>query len=265
LLFSDIPNSRIYRWREGQLNVYREPSRQSNGLTIDTFGRVISCEHQERVVSREQDGAIHVVARYLEGKRLNSPNDVVVRTDGRIFFTDPPYGIREEQRELPFNGVYTIAPQGSLALLATDFDRPNGLCFSPDERTLYIADTNRRHVRVFDVDREGALSNGRVFAEMREDGRPDGMKMDREGRLYVCAGTVQVFASDGKPLGVIDCPGDEGGPANCAWGNDGSVLYITARSAVHRTRIEAIGVAPHLGVQAEAAYRMKRAGSASGG
>jgi len=243
LLFSDIPNSRIHRWRNGAVSVHREPSRQSNGLTLDRELRLISCEHEGRAVTREQGGAVHAIARYWEGKRLNSPNDVCVRSDGRIFFTDPPYGIREEQRELPFNGVYTIAPQGNLALLLTDMDRPNGICLSPDERTIYIADTNRRHVRAFDLDREGALSNGRIFAEMREDGRPDGLRVDREGRVYVAAGTLQVFAADGKPLGVIDCPQM---PANCAWGNDGSTLYITARTAVYRTSIETIGVAPHL-------------------
>jgi gluconolactonase len=243
LLFSDIPNSRIHRWRDGEVSVYRAPSGQSNGLTFDEQGRLVACEHETRRVTRETAHEPLPIATHFEGKRLNSPNDVVVRSDGRIFFTDPPYGIREEQRELPFNGVFTIAPQGSLALLVTDFDRPNGLALSPDEHTLYVADTNRMHVRAFDVDQNGALSNGRVFAEVREDGRPDGMKVDRQGRLYVSAGTVQVFAADGKPLGVIDCPQS---PANCAWGGDGSDFYITARTAVYRMRIDATGIAPHV-------------------
>jgi len=243
LLFSDIPNSRIHRVRDGALSVYREPSGQSNGLTFDEEMRFIACEHENRRVSREMAGAPLPIATHFEGKRLNSPNDVVVRADGRVFFTDPPYGIREEQRELPFNGVFTIAPQGSIALLIDDFDRPNGLAFSPDERTLYIADTAKMRVRAFDVDALGALTNGRVFAEMREDGRPDGMKVDREGRVYVCARTVQVFAPDGRPLGVIDCPQR---PANCAWGGDGGDLYVTMRTAVYRMRIDAMGIAPHL-------------------
>jgi gluconolactonase len=265
LLFSDIPNDRIHRWDEDSgLTTCREPSHRSNGLTIDTSGRLISCEHDGRIVSREFDGVVQAIARYWEGKKLNSPNDAVVRSDGRIFFTDPPYGINEERvkaglepiaPDLSFHGVYSIAAQGSLTLLATDFDRPNGICLSPDERTLYVADTNRMHVRAFDVDRDGALSNGRVFAEMREEGRPDGMKVDRDGRLYVCARTVQVFAADGKPLGVIDCPQS---PANCAWGGDGSMLYITARTGVYCTRIETMGIAPHLGAKAEAAYRVAR-------
>ena len=252
LLFSDIPNDRIHRWRDGEVGVYREPSGRSNGLTFDEQRRLVACHHELRCVTREMAHEPLPIATHFEGKRLNSPNDVVVRSDGRIFFTDPPYGINEERAgaglepiepELPFNGVFTIAPQGSLALLIDDFDRPNGLALSPDERTLYVADTARLHVRAFDVDREGALTNGRVFAEMREEGRPDGMKVDRDGRLYVCARTVQVFAADGKLLGVIDCPRS---PANCAWGGDGSDFYITARTGVYRVRIDATGVAPHL-------------------
>lgn len=243
LLFSDIPNSRIHRWRSGELGVYREPSGQSNGLTLDTEMRLIACEHENRRVSRGTDAGVDAVVTHYDGRRLNSPNDVVVRSDGRIFFTDPPYGIKEEQRELPFNGVFTVSPGGEAALLATDFDRPNGLAFSPDERTLYIADTARRHVRAFDAGVDGSLSHGRVFAEAREGGRPDGMKVDRDGRLYVCATTVQVFAADGRPLGDIECPQL---PANCTWGGDGSTLFITARTAVYSTRIETVGIAPHL-------------------
>ena len=252
LLFSDIPNDRIHRWRDGETSVYREPSGRSNGLTFDEQHRLVSCHHELRCVMREIAHEPLPIATHFEGKRLNSPNDVIVRSDGRIFFTDPPYGIKEEriamgrepiEPELPFNGVYTIAPQGSIALLIDDFDRPNGLALSPDERTLYVADTARLHVRAFDVDREGALSNGRIFATMAEDGRPDGMKVDREGRLYVSAKTVQVFAPDGKLLGVIDCPRS---PANCAWGGDGGDFYVTARTGVYRLRIDTMGIAPYL-------------------
>ena len=243
LLFSDIPNSRIHEHRDGALRTYREPSGQSNGLTLSLDGSLVACEHENRRVSIERGEAVEAIATHFEGKRLNSPNDVVVRSDGRIFFTDPPYGIREEQRELPFNGVFTIDANGGLRLLVDDFDRPNGLALAPDERTMYIADTNRRHVRAFDVAGDGTLANGRVFAEMRDDGRPDGMKVDRAGRLYVSATGIQVFAADGAMLGSIDCPQM---PANCAWGGDGSMLYITARTAVYRTRIDTMGLAPHL-------------------
>jgi gluconolactonase len=243
LLFSDIPNSRIHQWRNETLTIYREPSGESNGLTLDAKMNLVACEHKTRRVSIERDGAIEPLATHFGDKRLNSPNDVVVRSDGRVFFTDPPYGITEDERELPYNGVYTISAEGELSLLSTDFDRPNGLAFSPDERTLYIADTARHHVRAFDVAADGSLTGGRVFAHTRDEGRPDGMKVDREGRLFVCATTVQVFTAEGRPLGVIECPQM---PANCAWGGDGSSLYITARTGVYRTRIETIGIAPHL-------------------
>jgi gluconolactonase len=245
LLFSDIPENRIRRWRDGKVDVFREPSGNSNGLTLDLELRLLACEHGNRRVSRAAIGADPepLVTQY-EGSRLNSPNDIIVRSDGRIFFTDPPYGITDDQRELPFNGVFTLDPAGViLTLIANDFDRPNGLALSPDERTLYVDDTNRMHVRAFDVAANGTLSNGRVFAEMRDGGRPDGMKVDREGRIYVTAGGVQVFDASGNPLGVIECPQP---PANCAWGDDGSTLYITARTAVYRTRIATHGIAPHL-------------------
>ena len=244
LLFSDTLNDRIHRWRNGVLSVHRAPAGGPNGMTLDLGKRVIGCEQDGRRVFRESaDGTAEPLATHYNRKRLNSPNDIVVRSDGRIFFTDPPYGITEVQRELPYNGVFSLSAEGAVTLLATDFERPNGIAFSPDERTLYIADTARHHVRAFNVAADGALSKGRVFAEVREQGRPDGMKVDRDGRIYVCASTVQVFAADGAPLGVIDCPQL---PANCAWGEDGSTLFIAARTAVYRTRIAATGIAPYL-------------------
>jgi gluconolactonase len=244
LLFSDIPNNRIHRVRGGALDTYREPSGMSNGLTLDLEMRLVACEHGNRRVSREEpDGEVVTLAEHYDGKRLNSPNDIVVRSDGRIFFTDPPYGITEEQRELPFNGVYTLGADGVLTLLIDDFDRPNGLALSPDELTLYIADTQRMHVRAFDLAANGALTNGRVFAVTVGGGRPDGMKVDTDGRLYVSAGTLQVFAADGEALGVIECPQ---APANCAWGDDDSTLYVTARTGVYKLRFNVRGVAPHL-------------------
>ncbi|MHB8375700.1 MAG: SMP-30/gluconolactonase/LRE family protein [Dehalococcoidia bacterium] len=245
LIFSDTPAGRICDVREGALGTYQNlPGDGPVGITLDLQQRVLVCMQDGRWVGREQDGRIEPIATHYEGKRLNSPNDIVVRSDGRIFFTDPPYGLKDEsERELPYNAVFTISPAGDLRPLVTDFEKPNGLAFSVDERTLYVADTARHHVRAFDVAADGGLSGGRVFAEMREEGRPDGMKLDGEGRLYVCAGTVQVFAADGAPLGVIDCPQS---PANCAWGEDGGTLFITARTSVYRTRFQARGVAPHL-------------------
>jgi gluconolactonase len=241
LLFSDIPASRIYRWHDGELDIYREPSGQSNGLTLDARSRLIACEHGNRRVSREDAAGPQPLATQYDGKCLNSPNDVVVRSDGRIYFTDPPYGITEEQRELPFNGLFSISRDGELTLLSDDFDRPNGLAFSPDERTLYVADTNRCHVRAFDVAADGGLSGGTVWANTTTDGRPDGMKVDREGRVWVCAAGVEVFDATGTPLGAVEVPQR---PANCAWGEDGSTLFVCARTAVYKTATAVAGIMP---------------------
>jgi len=166
LLFSDIPKARIHRWtRADGVSIFREPSGQSNGLTLDLQGRLLACEHGHRRLSRtEADGSVVALAERYDGRRLNSPNDVVVHSSGSIYFTDPPYGIQADQQEQPCNGVYRLALDGTLTRLADDFDRPNGLAFSPDEQTLYIDDTNRMHVRAFDVAADGSLTNGRVFA-----------------------------------------------------------------------------------------------------
>lgn len=244
LLFSDIPASRIYRWspREGS-SVWRFPSGQSNGLTHDPQGRLLACEHGNRRVTRtERDGAITVLADRFEHGRLNSPNDVVVKSDGAVYFTDPPYGIRPEQREQPYNGVYRIAPDGGLSLVADDFERPNGLAFSPDESVLYVDDSYHRHVRAFDVRADGSLANSRVLASMDhpQPGSPDGMKVDTEGNLYVAGATgVWVFGPSGARLGVIVPPER---PANCAWGDsDRKSLYITARTSLYRVRVKVPG------------------------
>ena len=163
----------------------------------------MACEHGNRRVSCSAAGGESVtLAERYQGKRLNSPNDAVVRSDGSLFFSDPPYGLTAEfgvfaDQEIPFQGVYRLSPNGSLSLLIADFDRPNGLAFSPDERLLYIDDTQRMHIRVFDVDAEGDLSNGRIFAEMEADrpGVPDGMKVDAAGNVY-CTGPGGVLIYD---------------------------------------------------------------------
>jgi gluconolactonase len=247
LLFSDIPANRIYKWsQEKMVEVFRKPSGNSNGLTYDKEGRLIICEHGTRRVSRiEKDGSYTVLAEKFQGKRLNSPNDVVVKSDGAIYFTDPPYGIKPEQQELPFQGVFRLDPSTKkLALLVEDFPRPNGLAFSPDEKVLYVADssTEQRHVRAFNVRSGGTLSNGRVFAETRskKPGNPDGIKVDTEGRLYVSASGVWVFDEDGKHLGNIET---REMPANLAWGDkDWKTLYITARTSLYRIRLNVAGI-----------------------
>lgn len=236
LLFSDIPGDRIYKWSpDGKLMIFRDPSGHSNGLTLDRRGRLIACEHGNRRVSRtEADGSLIPLATDCQGRRLNSPNDVVVRSDGSIYFTDPPYGVQPEERELEFQGVYRIKADGTLTLLADDFERPNGLAFSPDERILYVDDTARRHVRAFDVLSDGTLANSRVFADMQspEPGGPDGMKLDVEGNLYVAgAGGTWLFDSAGRHLGTLTTPER---PSNLAFGDsDRRTLYITARTSVY--------------------------------
>lgn len=239
LLFSDIPADRIYRWtEEGGVEVWREPSGHSNGLSLDEQGRLVACEHGARRVSRtEPDGQIMTLADRYEGGRLNSPNDLTVRSDGTVYFTDPPYGIQAEEREQPVNGLYRITPQGDLDRLAEDFDRPNGLAFSPDERLLYVDDSRRRHVRVFEVAQDGSLHNSRILADMDhpQPGSPDGMKVDREGHLFVAGATgLWVFEPDGEWLGVMVTPER---PSNCAWGDDDRrTLYVTARTSLFRIR-----------------------------
>jgi len=193
LLFSDIPGNRIKKWtpKDG-ISDFRAPSGKSNGLTLDRKGRLIACEHANRRVSRtEEDGAIVTIASHYKGKKLNSPNDVVVKSDGSIYFSDPPYGLNPifgtlEEQELPFCGVYRLSPDGNdLSLLIND-SVPNGLAFSPDESLLYIADTEMNHIRVFDVKDNGKTTNGRIFAEISgEPLAPDGMKVDSEGNVYV--------------------------------------------------------------------------------
>lgn len=249
LLFSDIPASRIVRWREApegpEVVTFRAPSGNSNGLTLDHSGRLIACEHSTRRVTRtEADDSLTVIAERYQGRRLNSPNDVVVADDGSIYFTDPPYGLpnQSEGRELPFNGVFRVTEAG-LTLLVDDFERPNGLAFSPDRKTLYVDDTARHHIRAFRVDSSGGLSGGEVFAELRssEPGGPDGMKVDVEGNVYSTgSGGIWVFAPTGRKLGRIVLPEL---PANVAWGGpDWRTLFATARTGVYRLRVEVAGL-----------------------
>jgi gluconolactonase len=197
------------------------------------------------VTRTESDGTVTVIAERYQGRRLNSPNDVVVAADGSVYFTDPPYGLpnQSEGREIPFNGVFRLAPDGSLSPIAEDFERPNGLALSPDGRTLYVDDTARHHIRAFDVGDSGGVTGGAVFAELRsaEPGGPDGLKVDVEGNVY-CTGSggIWVFAATGRKLGRIVFPEL---PANLGWGeSDWRTLFATARTGVYRLRVEVAGL-----------------------
>lgn len=244
LLFSDIPANIMYKWTpESGAEVWREPSGNSNGLTRNSDDLLLACEHGNRRVSRTNpDGTVETIAGAYQGKRLNSPNDLVVKSDGVIYFTDPPYGIQPEEKEQPHNGVYRILTDGLLELMADDFERPNGLAFSPDESILYIDDSYYRHLRAFDVREDGTLENSRIICDMDhpQPGSPDGLKVDEEGHIYVTGATgVWVFEPDGELLGVVAPPER---PANCAWGDeDKKSLYLTAQTSLYRIRTTVAG------------------------
>ena len=250
LLFSDIPANKMKKWtaEEGITN-FRVPSGKSNGLTYDKQGRLVTAEHANRRVSRtEADGTVVTIASHYEGKRLNSPNDVIVKSDGSIYFSDPPYGLTadygvEGEQDLDFQGVYRLSPDGqTVTLLVDDFDRPNGLCFSPDESILYINDTERMHIRVFDVQSDGTIANGRIFAEEEgEDGVPDGMKIDVHGNVYLTGpGGIWIFDPSGEHLGVLQTPERA---ANLGWGGDDwSTLFITASTSLYSIRCKVSGI-----------------------
>jgi gluconolactonase len=248
LLFSDIPADTIYKWTaDGKISLFRRPAGHPNGNTLDREGRLITAEHDRRLVRIELDGRVSILAERYQGKRLNSPNDVVVKLDGSIYFTDPPYGISKEQEELGFYGVYRLALDKTLTLLTKSLVRPNGLAFSPDENKLYVSDSEKRYIRVFQVKPNGTLSKGRVFAKLpeisNEEGVPDGMKVDVQGNVY-CSGSggVWVFSPNGELLGKIIVPEIV---TNLAWGNlDYKSLYITAGTSLYRIPLNIAGIQP---------------------
>jgi gluconolactonase len=246
LLFSDIPANKIFQVTEDdRVTIFRQPSGNSNGLTRDLQGRLIACEHSNRRVTRtEKDGSITVLADEFQGKKLNSPNDVVVKSDGSIYFTDPPYGIAPEEQEQPVQGVYRLSPDGKeLSLVVEDFQKPNGLAFSPDEKQLYIDDSECRHIRVFNILADGMLSGDRLFHDLNvsEPGLPDGMKVDVAGHIYCTGATgVWVFDPQGSHLGTILTPEL---PTNCAWGDkDLKTLYITTGTSIYKIRVSIPGI-----------------------
>jgi gluconolactonase len=270
LLFSDIPRNRVHRWQpETGLDLFMEPAgftgpagygteRGSNGLTLDRQGRLVLCEHGDRRVSRlEPGGGKKTLADSFRGKRLNSPNDAAVHSSAAIYFTDPPYGLpqgwNDPRRELDFCGVYRLAADGTVTLLCDSMTRPNGIAFSPDEQTLYVAqsDPDAPLWRAFTVAADGTLADGdtggRVFFDasglaQNRRGLPDGLKVDSRGNLFATGpGGVLVFAPDGTHLGTL-LTGQA--TANCAFGEDGQTLFITADSLLCRVRLATKGPLP---------------------
>ena len=254
LHFSDMPADKRRRWHpEEGATVLRDPSNKCNGMTLDNDGNLIVCEHVTSSVVRESpDGSKReALATHWGDNELNSPNDVIVASDGSILFSDPTYGRMpgfglEREQDLDFQGVYRIpAGGGDLQLLVDDFKQPNGLCFSPDESLLYVNDTERAHIRVFDVGPDHQLSNGRVFAENIGDGDlakgvVDGMKIDERGDVYVTGPEgIWVFSPEGEHLGTIQVPEPTG---NLNWGDDDwKSLYIPSSTSIYRVRMKVGG------------------------
>ena len=235
LVFSDIPANQLKRWDpSGGLGTFREPSNNANGNTLDGEGCLVTAEHGGRRISHTgPDGKITTLVDSFEGKKLNSPNDVVVKSDGTIWFTDPDYGLAGRPKEQPGNFVYRYDPKTKqLAAVVKDFDNPNGLCFSPDERRLYVADSGKpRHIRVFEVAAGGAVTDKGVLARI-DKGGPDGIRCDAAGRVWSSSGDgAQVFSPEGKLIARILLPESA---ANLAFGGrNGQMLFLTARTSLY--------------------------------
>jgi gluconolactonase len=241
LIFSDVPNNQLLKFMPGQpAAVFRENSNGASGNRFDPQGRLYTCEtHSRRVTRTDKKGKIEVLAERWQGKRLNAPNDLAVRKEGDVYFTDPAFGNQQDTRELDFYGVYHITRKGELEVVAKPKGRPNGIALAPDGRILYVGNSDERNVRAYDLDKSGAASNERTLISGIE-GVPDGICVDEKGNLYVAANQILVFSSDGKPIGKI---ATEETPSNCAFGDpDLGSLYITARSTVFRVRLDVKGI-----------------------
>jgi gluconolactonase len=262
LLFSDIPNNAVMKWNaKAGASLFLKPSGYtgaapfagvepgSNGLTFDREGRLVLCEHGDRRVSRlEKNGTKTTLADRYQGKRLNSPNDVVFKSNGDMYFTDPPFGLPkafdDPAREMDFCGVYRLSKDGKLTLLTKELGAPNGIAFSPDEKKLYLSDYKHAAWLVYEVKDDGTIANGRMFYEAAEfkknrPGSPDGMKVDVHGNIFGGGpGGIYVFSPEGKHLGTFDFGVPTG---NCNWGEDGSTLFITSNTAIYRIRLNTKG------------------------
>lgn len=240
LIFSDTPNNKLLRFMPGeQGSTFREHSNGATGNRFDTQGRLYTCEsHSRRITRTDKKNKVEVIAERWQGKRFNAPNDIAIRKEGDVYFTDPAFGNQQDTRELDFFGVFHISRKGELEVIAKPKGRPNGIALAPDGRTLYVANSDERNVRAYDLDKNGSPSNERVLISGIE-GVPDGVCIDEKGNLYVAASGVQVFTAEGKVLGKITL--DET-PSNCSFGDpDLGSLYITARTSVYRVRLNVKG------------------------
>ena len=259
LLFSDVPMNTVFRWKEGEgVSIFLKPSGYtgtsprggepgSNGLLMDANGRLVLCQHGDRRVARLDGTKFTTLADKYDGKRFNSPNDGVYHSNGDLYFTDPPYGLaKDATKELDFHGVYRLTPAGVLTVVTKEMTFPNGIALSPDETTLYVANSDPKLAiwKAFPVRPDGTVGPGRVFADATKDvgakkGLPDGMKVDAKGNLFATGpGGVLVFAPDGIHLGTF-ATGEA--TANCGWGDDGSTLYITADMFIGRVKLDTKG------------------------
>jgi len=241
LIFSDIPNNKLLKFMPGEPpSVFRENSNGANGNRFDAQGRLYTCEsHSRRVTRTDKKGKVEILADHWQGKRFNAPNDLSVRKEGDVYFTDPAFGNEQDTRELDFFGVYHISRKGELEVIAKPKGRPNGIALAPDGRTLYVSNSDEKNVRAYDLDKNGAASNERTLISGME-GVPDGICIDQKGDLYVAANQIQVYSPDGKPLGMIQT---QETPSNCSFGDpDLGSIYITARTSLYRARLDVKGI-----------------------
>jgi gluconolactonase len=240
LVFSDVPNNRMLKFIPGTGNAaYRDNTNGANGNAFDSQGRLLTCETRtRRVVRQKKDGELEVLAEKFEGKRFNAPNDIVVRKDGHIWFTDPAFGAQEDTRELDFYGVFHISPKGEVSVAAKQKGRPNGIALSGNGRILYVANSDERVVYAYDVDGQGRATNERVVVK-DIPGPPDGLKLDEKGNFYIAATHLVIYTPQGKLLKTIEMPEK---PSNVAFGDaDYQTLFITARMSVYRMRLDVKG------------------------
>lgn len=244
LYFSDVPTNRIIKAGHGEKAVIaRENSAGASGNAFDSRGNFYSCETRgRRVIRMDKNGKVDVLAEVFEGKRLNAPNDIVVRRDGHAYFTDPAFGRQADTRELDFYGVYHIPPKGPVEVVAKPKGRPNGIDLAPNGRILYVANSDERAIYAYDLDGKGAAANERVLIT-KVDGPPDGLCVDEKGTLYVAARNLAIYSPEGKLMHTVDIAET---PRNCAFGDpDYQGLYITAQTSVYRIRLKVKGAAHH--------------------